>query len=63
MKKIIRITESDLHNIIKKSVSKILREANWSNAITDPYDNDDNEWSDNDEVDLLHDQEKEKRLR
>lgn len=27
MKQIIRLTESDLHNIIKKSVNKILKEA------------------------------------
>lgn len=27
MKKIIKLTESDLHNIVKKSVSKILRES------------------------------------
>lgn len=27
MKKIIRLTESDLHKIVKESVSKILREA------------------------------------
>ena len=27
MKKIIRLTESDLHNIVKKSVNKILRES------------------------------------
>lgn len=28
-KKLIRLTESDLHNIIKESVKKILREADW----------------------------------
>jgi hypothetical protein len=36
MKKIIRLTESDLHRIVKESVNKILKEANWSNALTDP---------------------------
>ena len=36
--KIIRITESDLHRIIKESVKKVLMEANWSNALTDPND-------------------------
>jgi len=36
MKKIIRLTESDLHKIVKESVNKILKEANWSNALTDP---------------------------
>ena len=35
MKKIIRLTESDLHRIVKESVNRIL-EANWSNALTDP---------------------------
>ena len=29
MKKIIRLTESDLHRIVKESVEKILREGAW----------------------------------
>lgn len=29
MKQIIRLTESDLHKIIKASVNKILRESEW----------------------------------
>lgn len=37
-KKIIRLTENDLHRLIKESVKKVLREANWSNALTDPND-------------------------
>ena len=38
MKKVLRITESDLHKIVEESVKKILKEANWSNALTDPND-------------------------
>lgn len=37
-KKIIKITENDLHRLIKESVEKVLKEANWSNALTDPND-------------------------
>jgi hypothetical protein len=37
MKKIIRLTESDLHKIVKESVNKILKEANWSNAYDDDF--------------------------
>ena len=40
MKKIIRLTESDLHNIIKESVNRILREDVLGN---DWHENDDNE--------------------
>ena len=45
-----------------------LTEANWSNALTDPGDydpfhDDEYEWTDNDEVDLQHDYEKERKLR
>ena len=36
MKKIIRLTESDLHNIIKKSVNRVLRESEYLDA--EPYD-------------------------
>jgi len=36
MKKIIRLTESDLHNIIKESVNKALRESEYLDA--EPYD-------------------------
>jgi len=36
MKKIIRLTESDLHNIIKESVNKVLRESEYLDA--EPYD-------------------------
>ena len=35
MKKIIRLTETDLHRIIKESVNRIIKEANWSNAYDD----------------------------
>ena len=49
MRKIIRLTESDLHRIIKESVKKVIKEANWSNALRDPgqepeYEDD---WDDN----------------
>ena len=37
MKKIIRLTESDLHRIVKESVSRVLKEAkNWTDP--DIYD-------------------------
>ena len=36
MRKIIRLTESDLHNIIKKSVNRVLRESEYLDA--EPYD-------------------------
>ena len=35
MKKIIRLTESDLHEIIKKSVKRILREEKAGHVMTD----------------------------
>jgi hypothetical protein len=35
MKKIIRLTESDLHRIVKESVNRIIKETNWSNAYDD----------------------------
>ncbi len=38
MKKTIRLTESDLHNIIKKSVNRIIREMDESNSIYDSID-------------------------
>ncbi len=48
MKQIIKLTESDLHKIIKESVNKILKEANWSNALYDPgdgyHDDDDDDY-------------------
>ena len=40
MKKIIRLTEGDLHKIVKKSVSKILQEA-YFNPNDDGFDDDD----------------------
>lgn len=36
MRKVIRLTESDLHRIIKKSVNNIIRE--WGEYIPDPSD-------------------------
>jgi hypothetical protein len=36
MKKIIRLTESDLHRIVKKSVNKIIKE--WGEYVPDPSD-------------------------
>lgn len=46
MKKTIRLTESDLHNIIKKSVNRVLRESEYLDA--EPYDIDvfDNTYND-----------------
>lgn len=46
MRKIIRLTESDLHRIIKESVKKVIKEANWSNAITDPGQDVDDDYED-----------------
>jgi hypothetical protein len=40
MKKIIRLTEGDLHKIVKKSVNKILRES-YYNPDEDDFDDDD----------------------
>jgi len=40
MKKIIRLTEGDLHQIVKKSVNKILRES-YYNPDEDDFDDDD----------------------
>ena len=40
MKKIVRLTESDLHKIIKKSVEKIIRESGhegWREEDWNPY--------------------------
>ena len=33
MKKVVRMTESDLHNIIKESVEQILKEEHWEGDI------------------------------
>jgi DNA mismatch repair ATPase MutL len=41
-KKLIRLTEQDLHNIVKESVNKILTELDWktyANAAKKRYDN------------------------
>ena len=73
MKKIIRLTESDLHRIIKESVKKIIKEANWSNAydddfmgpnarLEDLYPDEYPEETDNEKVDRLYDDEREKRF-
>ena len=37
MKKIIRLTESDLHNIIKNSVKNCLNEMGWYDAMIDTF--------------------------
>lgn len=54
MKKIIRLTENDLHKIIKESVKKVLKEANWSNALSDPNDFDPNDVDDEYDTDPLN---------
>lgn len=46
MRKIIRLTESDLHRIIKESVKKVIKEANWSNALRDPGQDVDDDYED-----------------
>ena len=46
MKKIVRLTEDDLHKIVKKSVNKILREAYYNPDSDDDLDDDDDELDD-----------------
>ena len=67
MKKVIRLTESDLHRIIKESVKKIIKESGhewWKEEDWNPqYPKDDSdEETDNDKVDRLYDDEREKRF-
>lgn len=66
MKKVIRLTESDLHRIIKESVKKIIKESGhewWKEEDWNPqYPKDDEEETDNDKVDRLYDYEREKRF-
>lgn len=64
MKKVIRLTESDLHNIIKKSVQKVLnehegwKEEDWNSNY--PYEDDDYEdddpftkWKEDKEAEMM----------
>jgi len=45
MKQIIRLTESDLHKIVKESVHKIIREFRWNDEdpTQEPLDDEDDE--------------------
>ena len=66
MKKVIKLTENDLHRIIKESVKKIIKESGhewWKEEDWNPqYPKDDEEETDNDKVDRLYDYEREKRF-
>ena len=53
MKKIIRLTENDVHNIIKESVKKILREYDYNDDIEDFEDYGDYEDNYSDEVENI----------
>ena len=66
MRKLIRLTESDLHRIVKESVNRILKESGhewWREEDWNPnYPSDDDEETDNDKVDRAYDDERERRL-
>jgi hypothetical protein len=66
MRKLIRLTESDLHKIVKESVNRILKESGhewWREEDWNPnYTSDDDEETDNDKVDRAYDDERERRL-
>ena len=46
-KKLIRLTEGDLHKIVKESVNRILREANYFDWSEPQYDTNSDEWKSN----------------
>ena len=47
-KKLIRLTESDLHRIVKESVNRVLREGEYNFASgTENYDVNSDEWKTN----------------
>lgn len=64
MRKVIKLTESDLHRIVKESVRRIIKEHEWwrEEDWNPNYPSDDDEETDNDRVDRAYDDEKEKRL-
>lgn len=51
MKQIIRLTESDLHNIVKESINRILKEGKYYNPRT--YERDESKEFTNDEIKKL----------
>jgi hypothetical protein len=68
MKQIIRLTESDLHRIVKESVNRIIREWNGDRDINpeddklwDEYDNNPYYETDNGKVDRYHKEREDER--
>ena len=64
MKKIIRLTESDLHKIVKESVNRIIREWNGDRDINpddDEYDINQYDETDNEKVDRYHKEREDER--
>lgn len=52
-KKLVRLTESDLHKIIKESVKKVIRESNWGRMDgSNPMNSFNNEDSFDDEMEM-----------
>lgn len=64
MKQIIRLTESDLHKIVKESVNRIIREWNGDRDINpddDEYDINPYNETDNEKVDRYHKEKEDER--
>jgi hypothetical protein len=64
MKQIIRLTESDLHKIVKESVNRIIREWNGDRDINpddDEYDINPYDETDNEKVDRYHKEREDER--
>jgi hypothetical protein len=67
MKQIIRLTESDLHKIVKESVNRIIREWNGDRDVPNEdelwreYDNNPYYETDNDKVDRYHKEREDER--
>ena len=68
MKQIIRLTESDLHKIVKESVNRIIKEWNGDRDINpddddlwDEYNNNPYKETDNEKVDRYHKEREDER--
>lgn len=64
MKQIIRLTESDLHKIVKESVNRLIREWNGDRDINpddDEYDINPYDETDNEKVDRYHKEREDER--
>lgn len=68
MKQIIRLTESDLHKIVKESVNRIIREWNGDRDINpddddwwEEYNNNPYKETDNEKVDRYHKEREDER--